>query len=151
MPPLNPGEVGMEVRSCQNHMVCYSHNCFTALSSEQQIQNEIMGRTKCFSVWVEDGEEMMSCFSTERRRNSHVLLHVSFADRRLNRQSRAEESRRREEERQRKKISIRLAASVPFSLSGAGNLPTESNSRALTQLSSTHHFYSSHHCQYEPY
>lgn len=29
----------------------------------------------------------------------------------------------REEDRHREKISIRLAASVPFSLSGAGNLP----------------------------
>ncbi len=38
-----------------------------------------------------------------------------------NRERRREE--RREEDRQREKISIRLAASVPFSLSGAGNLP----------------------------
>lgn len=29
---------------------------------------------------------------------------------------------RRDEDRQREKLSIRLAASVPFSLSGAGNL-----------------------------
>lgn len=65
----------------------------------------------------------MSCFCAGWGTVSCVLLCLSSAV--YGRQGaggteRGEE--RREEDRQREKISIRLAASVPFSLSGAGNL-----------------------------
>lgn len=50
---------------------------------------------------------------------------------------------RREEDRHReRKISIPLAASVPFSLSGAGNLPrnvTESINSFLPLITTAHH------------
>lgn len=80
----------------------------------------------------------MSCFCSEWGKfhvSSCTCPLLSFADR-------EPENQREKRGRQREKISIPLAASVPFSLSGVGNLPrnvTESINSFLPLITSAHH------------
>lgn len=62
----------------------------------------------------------MSYFHSEQETMTRVLLRLTSAVH--CRRGAREPEEEREEDRQREKISIRLAASVPFSLSGADNL-----------------------------
>lgn len=81
----------------------------------------------------------MSCFRSGREKyhvSSCTCPLLSNADQ-------GAKDTEREEDRHREKISIRLAASVPFSLSGAGNLPrnvtAEHKHSFLPLITSAHH------------
>lgn len=99
---------------------------FTLYRRLEESDIEITGQRCCTTlsclsqVSFRGRDDILLPFSVRGRKKKIVLLDLSSAVR-CREESGEMEARRR----QRKKISIRLAASVPFSSSGAGNLPRD--------------------------